>query len=46
VSNVVRKGQSGAAKAHARKTAARTERAGGAGKGAKPAAKRGRGARE
>jgi DNA topoisomerase-1 len=46
VSNVVRKGQSGAAKAHARKTAARAERAGSTGKSAKPAAKRGRGARE
>jgi hypothetical protein len=46
VTNVVRKGQSAAAKAHARKTAARPGAAGTAGKSAKPAAKRARGARE
>jgi len=42
VTNVVRKGQSAAAKAHARKTAARPGSAGTAGKTAKPAAKRAR----
>jgi DNA topoisomerase-1 len=42
VTNVVRKGQSAAAKAHARKTAARPGAAGSAGKSAKPATKRAR----
>jgi DNA topoisomerase-1 len=48
VTNVVRKGQSAAAKAHARKTAGRTGGAGATGKSTsgKPAAKRARGARE
>jgi len=47
VTNVVRKGQSATAKAHARKTAARPGAPGSAaGKSTKPAAKRARGARE
>ena len=46
VTNVVRKGQSAAAKAHARKTAARGGTSGTAGKSTKPAAKRARGARD
>jgi DNA topoisomerase-1 len=44
VTNVVRKGQSATAKAHARKTAARPGTAGTSGKSAKTAAKRARGA--